>query len=153
MKKFALLALSLLSIITLSACADLPLIGPLFVESFENQIELLEENGWNDILLDSGITILNAEDLEDDICSDDDVYCASDLQNLVLIWKGSFLSDFSVATIIEYNSVSLARESFDQALESSDYEGDDIYRKGRILYIISTGDYSEEFVDLLDLNP
>ena len=43
-EKICIIGLSLLSVITPSACADLPLINPVLVVSFENQIELLEEN-------------------------------------------------------------------------------------------------------------
>lgn len=149
MRKFSLFFISLSFLLSLSACANIPIIGGLFAGSFESQMEQLEANDWSDFLSSGGITVLY--EFEDDECQVH--YCPEDVEKYALINKGSILSDFSLAFVIEFKNARLANEAFVSFSTGEDFDDDDeFYRRGNIVYVI-TGDYKEEFLSILGLRP
>lgn len=148
MKKISLLFISVSFLFSLSACANIPIIGGFFAGSFESQMEQLEANDWNDLFSDRGITVLY--EFDDDECLV--YYCPEDVEKYAMIYKGNFFSDFSIAFVIEFNNARLANEAFSSFSSSEDYDDDELYRRGNIVYVI-TGDYKEEFLSILGLRP
>lgn len=148
MRKFSLFFISLSFLLSLSACANIPIIGGLLAGSFESQMEQLEANDWSDFLSSGGITVLY--EFEDDECLVH--YCPEDVEKYALINKGSFLSDFSVAFVFEFKNARIATEVFSSFSDSENYDDDEVYRRGNFIYVIS-GDYKEEFLSILGLRP
>ncbi len=134
--------------LSLSACSNIPIIGNFLGSNFEKQIELLEENGWNDLFSSGGINIIY--EFQNDECLVH--YCPDDVEQYAIISKGTIFSNFSTAFILEFKSTRIARNVYDSLLDSDNYDSDEVYRSGTVIYIIS-GSHKDEFVSLLNLRP